>query len=60
MDPEATLRVIINAACEGDAEQLRESANDLANWIEAGGFAPGRPSEPMRRVERSAMFHDPY
>lgn len=40
MDPEATLRAIIQAAIDGDADTLREAAQDLAEWLDRGGFAP--------------------
>jgi hypothetical protein len=44
MDPTATLELIIEAALEGDAAALREAADNLAAWIERGGFSPTRPA----------------
>ncbi len=41
MDPNATFELLIEAAIEGDADVLLESAADLAAWIEGGGFPPG-------------------
>ena len=50
MDPSATLSVLIDAACGIDtatdhslqtrADTVREAAENLAEWIERGGFAP--------------------
>ncbi len=43
MDPNATLARIIDAAVAGDADELRDAANDLAVWLTKGGFAPDEP-----------------
>ena len=40
MDPNATLHRIIVAALEGDAREMLEAAEDLAEWLERGGFPP--------------------
>ncbi len=40
MDPNAALAALIDAALHGDAETLRQAADDLATWLEQGGFAP--------------------
>jgi hypothetical protein len=43
MDPNATLRELIEAAVRGDWESMLEAANDLAEWIDKGGFPPADP-----------------
>lgn len=40
MDPNACLARIVRAAVENDPAELREAADDLAGWLESGGFAP--------------------
>ena len=40
MDPNATLRDMIDAIHDNDRFALVERAEDLANWIAHGGFVP--------------------
>lgn len=40
MDPNATLARLIEAACKGHNLELLEIAEDLADWLEKGGFPP--------------------
>jgi hypothetical protein len=40
MDPENTARLIIAALLDGDPDALRRHSEDLADWIDAGGFMP--------------------
>jgi hypothetical protein len=44
MDPDACLDRLIDAATTGDAEELRWAADDLAGWLERGGFRPRTPA----------------
>lgn len=41
MDPNATLEALIEAALNGDADELREMAEHLADWLDKRGFPPG-------------------
>jgi hypothetical protein len=43
MDPDATLARLLEAAAEGNADEVREAAEDLATWLERGGFPPKDP-----------------
>ena len=43
MDPNACLARLIDAALEGDADDLEAAAADLAEWIRKGGFLPTNP-----------------
>ena len=61
MDPNATLAVLIDAACQPArspeharqlAEDIRHAADDLATWIARGGFAPTLP-KTLADVEAS-------
>jgi hypothetical protein len=40
MDPNAALFALIDAALMGDADAVRNSASDLAGWLDAGGRNP--------------------
>lgn len=40
MDPTATIRDILDAIRDGDADSLEQAAEDLADWLRAGGFLP--------------------
>jgi hypothetical protein len=40
MDPNATLEKSILAAVTGETDDLREAAEDLADWLDSGGFRP--------------------
>ena len=40
MDPHATLIDLLRAILEGDTDALRERADDLAAWIDKGGYRP--------------------
>ncbi len=53
MDPNTTLQRIIDAALSGDAAELRDAANDLAEWLERGGFAPNEVFAPTRAEAES-------
>lgn len=45
MDPDACLSRLIDAAIAGDAEELRYAADDLACWLERGGYRPYDPRQ---------------
>jgi hypothetical protein len=45
MDPEACLDRLLDAATSGDADELRGAADDLAAWLQDGGFPPRDPRE---------------
>lgn len=40
MDPDAAIRVIIAAIDEDDWSQVAWSCEDLADWLDRGGFWP--------------------
>ena len=40
MDPHANLVEYLRAVADGDSEKIRELADDLAGWIEKGGYRP--------------------
>ena len=40
MDPNATLKAILEALAEKDRDQAVSSLEDLARWLESGGFFP--------------------
>jgi len=42
MDPEATYADFIAALRDGDAEVASHRLDDLATWLNRGGFAPAR------------------
>lgn len=43
MDPNACLDRIIDAAIDGDVEELGYATNELAEWLLKGGAAPADP-----------------
>jgi len=43
MDPDACLDRLLDAAVQGDAEAFANAAEDLYEWLQAGGFAPRDP-----------------
>ena len=53
MDPNATLQRIIEAAWQGEADELQDAAQDLASWFRNGGFAPTKIILPMDASEVS-------
>jgi hypothetical protein len=40
MDPTATVDLILNHLCDGEPVEAAESARDLLDWLEKGGFPP--------------------
>jgi hypothetical protein len=40
MDPNATLRELLEAVKTGDVDGMIEYARALADWLEGGGFPP--------------------
>ena len=47
MDPDATLRLLLDAVRDGDGQGVYDACMDLAAWIDEGGFLPA-PSTPRR------------
>lgn len=43
MDANAALDAIIEAAIRGEAQNLMEAAENLAEWLDKGGFTPDDP-----------------
>lgn len=43
MDPDATLKLLIDYFVNGDWESALEAAEDLANWLAESGFKPKHP-----------------
>jgi hypothetical protein len=43
MNPDATLANLIDAAVAGDAEEVKDYAGILSDWLKGGGFAPLDP-----------------
>jgi len=52
MDPNTTLKELINAAVEGDALTLMQRADSLATWLDRGGFPPDNPRQPKNSLYR--------
>lgn len=50
MDPDACLARLIEAAADGDADELLYAAEDLAEWLRKGGFAPSNPVKGLIAV----------
>jgi hypothetical protein len=40
MDPNACLARVLEAVRTRDSDELRTAANDLADWLDKGGFQP--------------------
>lgn len=40
MDPNATYRALLEALRDGELEDAREAFDNLAQWLERGGFPP--------------------
>jgi hypothetical protein len=40
MDPNATVRMLLEALQDGDREQLEEACSHLGIWLLRGGFMP--------------------
>ena len=47
MDPQATLRLMIEAAKDDDPQAFNEAAEDLVNWIRKGGWKPQLRGWPL-------------
>lgn len=43
MDPNETLKELIDAACAGEKTRFEEKAAYLALWLRRGGFPPADP-----------------
>jgi hypothetical protein len=43
MNPDATLANLIDAAIAGDAEEVKDYAGILSDWLKGGGLAPRDP-----------------
>lgn len=50
MDPNTVLDAIIEAAVNGESQNLTDAAEDLAAWLDRGGFAPKDPRPEGRAV----------
>lgn len=40
MDPDATLKSLLEAIVEGDTDTIRELSEALSTWLDNGGFPP--------------------
>lgn len=40
MDPNATMRILLEAIEEGDRDLTCQALEDLLDWLEHGGFMP--------------------
>ena len=54
MDPDACLDRLLDAAVQGDAEAFANAAEDLYEWLQAGGFAPRDPRTPAQDHAQAA------
>lgn len=54
MDPDATLRDIMEAVHDGDRDTAMELASELAGWIDRGGRAPIALTVCMRAANAGA------
>ena len=50
MDPNSALVRLIDAACDGDTDELMAAAEDLTEWINSGGFKPTARSVMLDQV----------
>jgi hypothetical protein len=53
MDPDATMRALIEALQDQDREALEEATSHLAVWLHAGGLMP-RPITDLSRFQNRA------
>ncbi len=53
MDPVAALALILSALAERDTESAREAFEDLAAWVDRGGFLP--PAYPATALALAAV-----
>jgi hypothetical protein len=51
MDPNATLYALLEAIADGDFDALNMRAENLADWLRNGGFAPDVPATLRRYLE---------
>lgn len=47
MDPQACLERVLQAWDYGDGEEFTYACEDLAQWLDRGGFVPTMPSNPF-------------
>ncbi len=62
MDPQATLDAILDAIATNNREQFDEAFNDLANWLQRGGYPPtckGLGMASYRTTSGHSMPHKP-
>lgn len=45
MDPDACVNLILEALQDGDGDHAEDSAEDLNQWLQRGGFEPRRSAE---------------
>lgn len=50
MDPDAALRLIVEAIQDGDMAEAADHAFGLFNWLEGGGFMPDVSREALQAL----------
>ena len=57
MDPNATIRDLMDALAGGDRDEAADLARALADWLDRGGFLPGAQAcEAARRAFNAARL----
>lgn len=56
MDPNATLALLLDAISEGDIAAASEHSEDLACWLEKGGFVPLVSADDTIRLLTAPAF----
>ena len=59
MDPDALLRMIIDAVLIGNFEEAKELLEDMETWRDRGGYAPADPREVKTEIRIRAWHRGP-
>lgn len=55
MDPVAALIKLLDAIAEGETDDARDTARDLAEWLNRGGFGPNFDIPAAREQLRDTL-----
>ena len=55
MDPNATLKKLLDAIAAGEREETLEALSDLHAWLAKGGFMPEPPAQLLTPHERNTL-----
>ena len=56
MDPDACFDALTKAVLEGNWDEAREHADDLATWDRRGGYPPSAPSGTWRALIKAVLM----